>query len=329
MIIADLHFDFFTDVYYRRNEYTKFNSKDNEQNIFYSFYLDDFKQGEVFFSIFNFWLDYKKHTKVEFYEMLDIGFLELNKSNEYLYHIKDNKDMDMLIKNPNTDKVHVLVGVEGLDMLDGCDEIYKLYNKGVRLMALTWNYDNIFATSCTTKCDTGLTKEGEKAIKIMNNLGIVIDVSHASYKCINDILNISTYPIIASHSNCYNVCNNKRNLTDDLIIKIADKKGVIGVNAYSLFVNENVQRRNIDGLIEHIKYLKNLVGVDCISFGFDFLGFMTELNNNESVEGLNGHKDLQNLVACLYNNGFTKEEVEKMCYKNIFKIVKNVMSQNH
>src|SRR5699024_939095 len=116
------------------------------------------------------------------------------------------------------DKLAVLLGLEGLSGIgEDVDLIYSLYHLGFRLMSLTWNEQNHLATGAGGDINRGLTDLGKKAIKIINELGIILDVSHANDKSFWDIANTASKPFIASHSNSRAICNVPRNLTDEQI----------------------------------------------------------------------------------------------------------------
>ena len=155
------------------------------------------------------------------------------------------------------------------------------------MICLNWNYvngvgypnygkinDNGIPDFITPNTSDGLTKFGFEMIKKMNELGIIIDVSHLSDKGFWDCINTSTKPIVASHSNARGLCKHVRNLTDEMIVALHKNGGVMGMNYCAAFLSDDEEegRNTIKMTVEHIKYIKNLVGVDVIALGSDFDG---------------------------------------------------------
>ena len=133
-------------------------------------------------------------------------------------------------------------------------------------MSVTWNDDNDLGCGCKSKNDIGLTELGVEYVKKANEMGIVLDVSHLSEKSFWQVVNITNKPVVASHSNVYELCNNSRNLKDEQIKAIAKSGGIIGICYYSEFLNSS-RKADVKDIVEHIKYIKNLVGIDYIGFG--------------------------------------------------------------
>lgn len=145
------------------------------------------------------------------------------------------------------------------------DVFFKL---GVRVIQITYNEKNLVGDGCTEITDCGLSKFGKEMIQRMNAIGMVVDLSHVGYRTSMEAIEISSDPVIFSHSNVDSVCPSKRNLKDDQIVALAKNRGVIGINAFPAFVKE--VDPTLDDLIDHIDHIVNLVGPDHIGIGFDF-----------------------------------------------------------
>ena len=154
-------------------------------------------------------------------------------------------------------------------------------------------------------------------VKEMNKLGMIVDVSHLSDKGFWDVINTSTKPIVASHSNARGVCKNVRNLTDEMIIALHKNGGVMGMNYCADFmdVDPEIGKNTIDCTIKHIKYIKELVGVDVIALGSDFDGIDPNIEIKDASL-------MPRLVERLKEEGFTEEEIEKITYKNALRVFK-------
>lgn len=179
--------------------------------------------------------------------------------------IQRNPSRMMLVKNPDQlkqavtqNKLASMIGVEGGHMIENdLDKLQQLYDRGARYLTLTWNNNNQWATSAEYESRSqktngvidsvsqkkGLSDFGKQVIKKMNDLGMMIDVSHVGEQTFWDAINLSTKPIIASHSNAYTLCPVYRNLKDDQIKAIGKNGGVIQLNFYAAFLDSTVGKR--------------------------------------------------------------------------------------
>jgi membrane dipeptidase len=152
--------------------------------------------------------------------------------------ILHNEDLRMESENG---RISTIFGIEGAHSLEGrIDNLHKFYDKGLRLVTLTWNNPNPFAdSSAVNPVNGGLSSLGVKLIKEMNNLGVIPDLSHSSADTLKEVIKVSKKPILVSHSCCKALCDIHRNLTDSQIKMIASSGGVIGVNFFPLFLDNN------------------------------------------------------------------------------------------
>lgn len=159
---------------------------------------------------------------------------------------------DEITANLKAKKISALIGVEGGHMIeDNLDNLDSLYRRGTRYMTLTWNNSNTWATSAmeeTRRGDSlphkGLTDFGKQVVKRMNELGMIVDISHVGEQTFWDVISTTTKPIIASHSCAHAICPVFRNLKDDQIRAIAKNGGVIHLNFFSGFIDSNFNARN-------------------------------------------------------------------------------------
>jgi len=148
-------------------------------------------------------------------------------------------------------KLAALLGVEGGHMIENdLGKLVQLHKRGVRYMTLTWNNSTPWATSAldeTTKADSlkhkGLTDFGKQVVKSMNALGMLVDLSHVGETTFWDAINVTTKPVLVSHSCVYSLCPHRRNLKDDQIIAVGKNGGVIHLNFYSGFLDSSFERR--------------------------------------------------------------------------------------
>ena len=123
---------------------------------------------------------------------------------------------------------------------------------------------------------------------------------------------------MASHSNARSVCNVARNMSDDMILKLAHRGGVMGLNYAAGFLGENAEKSRIEDMVKHILYIKDLAGIDCIGLGSDFDGISQNLEMKNASY-------LPQLEQALKDAGLTTEEIEKVFYKNVLRVYREVL----
>lgn len=177
-----------------------------------------------------------------------------------------------------------------------------------------------FGTGAETKQDTGLTTFGKQYIQKMNEMKMLIDVSHSSPKTFWDTIKLSQAPVIATHSCSDHLCHHPRNLSDEQIKEIASRNGIIGICYCATFLSENGMA-TVQDVVKHICYIANLVGTDYVGLGSDFDG----LDEEEQTEGAKKISDIPNLIQELKKAGFYEQEIEKIMGKNWIRVLKENM----
>lgn len=316
--VIDMHCDTAT-----RDEFIKEGLFDNSLHVS----LKKLSKGQYLMQTFAIFIDLKK-VKSPFKECKKYIFnlkkqFELNK--QFVNQIYSYSD---LMNTRSSNKIGCLISLEDAGILEGkIENLQYLYNLGVRMITLTWNYKNEvgFPNVDLNKKNVdytlanendGLTEFGINLIKEMNRLGIIIDVSHLSDKGFYDCIKYSTKPIVASHSNCRSLCNQARNLTDDMILKLKENKGIMGINLCNYFLSEK-EEISIDDIVKHINHIKDIAGIDVIALGTDFDGIPT----NEVIP--NCEKILE-LKDTLVKNGYKQNEINKLFYENFIRVFKKV-----
>ena len=145
----------------------------------------------------------------------------------YLMQVTTLQDIDTVMQEK---KFGLLLAIEnGNAIEDNLSNIEYFYQKGVRIMSITWNEDNLLGCGALTKLDNGLTEFGKEYIQKLNKKNIIIDVSHSSPKTFWDTVEITQKPIVATHSCVDALCHHPRNLTNEQIKQIAKMNGIIGI----------------------------------------------------------------------------------------------------
>lgn len=211
----------------------------------------------------------------------------------------------------------VLTLEEGAVCKGTIDNLGYYYDNGVRMMTMTWNYDNELAASCATQADYGLTRKGREFVEEMERLGMIVDVSHLSDKGIRELCGCATKPFVASHSNARSICSHRRNLTDDMICGIAEKGGVIGINFYEHFLCSDfarldvIEQRNV--LAAHVKHIISVGGEECVAIGSDFDGIDTNpLLPDVTV--------IPKMREMLHFEGISERVLDKMYMENAMRV---------
>ncbi|MFI3316033.1 MAG: membrane dipeptidase [Rikenellaceae bacterium] len=209
----------------------------------------------------------------------------------------------------------ILLGVEnGLAIGDDIENIDRCKELGVSYITLCHNGANDICDSAIgDELYGGVSPFGAAVIQRMNALGITVDISHSSHKSTMQALALSSQPIIASHSSAKALCHHPRNLSDEAIVAIAAKGGVIQTCAYAEFVREDVPA-TIHDYIAHIEHIISLVGVDHVGVGSDFDG-------GGGVAGFNAANDFINVTIELLRAGHTAEDIAKIMGGNILRVL--------
>lgn len=201
------------------------------------------------------------------------------------------------------------------------EKIAWLYEQGNRIGSLEWNDQNDLATGNSGDPARGLTDLGRRAIRKMNELHMIVDVSHANEKTFWDILDTSELPVIATHSNAKGLCFVERNLTDQQIRALAGKGGLIGMNACNTFIDKDMEKQTARKLAAHAGYIAGLVGVEHVACGFDFGAYYAE----EKHYDIFAPEQAQNFIRGLYEEGFNEEEVRDIAYGNVIRFLRRYM----
>ncbi len=324
-MLIDIHGDIWTDVAIKRSS--------GERDIIKRYHLERFRKGNMAGGTFIVWVDpphAEKRPKERFLEIIKYMCQEIWENQDILKVIYSSKDFYHAV---DEGKLAIILGMEGLSPLGEDPEgIYTLYQLGFRQISLTWNEQNAFATGTRGDVNRGLTELGKRAIRIMEELGIILDVSHANDKTFWDIYEVATKPLIASHSNARALCPVPRNITDEQIKAIGESGGLVGINAFNEFIHVDRDKRNVDYLISHIEHIVDLIGIDHVAFGFDFFEYLEEDKSKSFIEdpyrGTPGIEDISqapNLIRKLQGRGFSKEDIEKISYRNFLNLMDRVL----
>lgn len=226
-----------------------------------------------------------------------------------------------VLENEKKGLLSSLLTVEDGVFIDGkIERVQEVYDMGVRLITLMWNFENSVGFPCSDDPEAhlkGLKPFGIEVVEKMNELGIIIDVSHMSEGGFYDVARYSKKPFVASHSCARALCNHRRNLTDDQLKTLGNAGGIAGVNFECSFLKEGSNCATYDQIIEHLLYMKDKAGIDAVGFGSDFDG----IEDNGELVNYSGFKTLLERME----GKFTYDEIDKICRENALRVIKDVI----
>ncbi|WP_409151322.1 dipeptidase [Sphingobacterium sp. BS-2] len=322
--------------------------------------LPRLKEGGVDVQVFAVWSDDKKWKKNAYKHANDqIDALEKLIANnpDKIELAKSSADIERINKDG---KIVALIGIEGGNMIEErLDNLEALYNRGARYLTLTWNYNLPWVTAAAMEVKTkdkkgkGLTEHGKEIIRKMNELGMMVDLSHAGEQTFYDVLSITSKPVLVSHSNAAALTPHYRNLKDAQLEALKKNGGVVGVNFYSEFLDSNYPKRvkklyykthkkdstnkeisvgkmygalsakqkheanaPFENVLKHIDHLVAKAGIDHVAIGSDFDGIESPPQELEDVT------KFPVLTKALLERGYSKEDVAKIMGLNFLRVLK-------
>lgn len=340
MKIADMHCDTISEIWESRKQSVSQNGGSPQQLSRNDLHIDIRKMKKAGYLLQNFalYVDLKKGLDPFEYvlELIDVFREEMGKNKNDIGVIKT---YDEILANERQGKMSALMTIEEGGCCKGeIGNLERLYQLGARMMTLTWNYPNELASpnlfiksaekGSTLKNDEGfnlfdsskgLTEKGFFFIQRMEELGMIIDVSHLSDAGFWDIVQHTKKPFVASHSNARALCGHCRNLTDDMIRAVAGRGGVIGLNFYGCFLNEtNDSHSRVARMAAHARHMLNVGGSGCLGLGSDFDGISGELEIQDCSQ-------MQKLVDGLERAHFTGTEIENILWRNVMRVYREML----
>lgn len=224
-------------------------------------------------------------------------------------------------------KHKILTGIatveEGGILNNKMERVEELYRQGVRLITLTWNFENCLGYPNNRSEEImkkGLKPFGIEVVQKMNELGMLVDVSHLSDGGFWDCIRYSKKPIVASHSNARDLCAHPRNLTDEMLKALAENGGVTGLNLYPAFLLENGLVTNAE-IAKHAVHMMNVAGEDVVAIGTDFDGF----DGAASADYVAHIGEMEKVWEAFKKAGITERQIDKIQFGNAWRVMKEVI----
>lgn len=278
-----------------------------------------------FFACFTYIEDYRERGGYDgaYAHVLDMADYLIHQTEAYEEAVGFARSFEEMECLASQNRISAFLTVEEGGILNGSiHRLDELYGKGVRLMTLLWNYENCLGYPNSRDASVmwqGLKPFGIETVRRMNELGMIVDVSHASDGVVRDVLEHSVYPVVASHSNCREICSHPRNLPDELIRRIANGGGIAGLNFYGPFLGSPSASR-IDEMAAHVLHMLRVGGSEFPAIGTDFDGF----DGMEILEIPDVSK-MERLWDALKKWGVTERQLDKIWGKNAERILKLVL----
>jgi len=258
---------------------------------------------------------------------------EIELKDDRIKIIRKKKDLPIGFDAP----ISMLLHLEGAEAIKkDLSNLESFYNKGVRSIGLFWSRQNAFGSGVqymypsTPDIGEGLTAEGKNLIRTCNDMGIIVDLAHINQKGFWDAISVTKKPIVVTHTSVNKICASSRSLTDEQILAVGKSGGVIGIlfepmmiNNFGLKLPQNMSlddvfaflvKTPLSKIIQHIDYIVKLIGIEHVAFGADMDGAIMPSELKDA-------SDFQNIVKELFKHGFKSDEIEKICYKNWYRLI--------
>lgn len=249
--------------------------------------------------------------------------------NYLIQNVEKHSDIIGLAHNVNeieankaAGKMSAVLTMEDGRAVDGkLDNLKRFYDMGFRAISLTWNAPNCFGAPNSKDPEImkkGLTGFGKEAVNYMQELGILVDVSHLSDGGFYDVADICKKPFVATHSNCRAIGPHQRNLTDDMIRILGNAGGVSGINFGPEFLNSDIECKDSTAkmMAKHARHMADVGGIEVVALGSDFDGIEGNLEVSDCSK-------LDKLERALSKEGFSQDAIEKIFYKNVLRVMKD------
>ena len=330
-MVFDGHSDIWYDVVARRES--------GERNVFDNRHYERLKRGKVEGGFFVLWIDPPNDVDpVKRVRQIMAAVAADNKESKHIRRITGVAEIEQARKDG---LFYAFTGMEGLSCVEeDLSMIDELYDFGVRHADLTWNEQNLLGTGMDGDPDRGLTELGKKAVRKIQEKGMILDTCHNNDKTFWDIMDVAVGPVKASHSNSRALCDVPRNLSDDMLRAIRATGGIVGINSYGGFVSRE-EKYTADELARHVEHLVNIMDVHHVGFGFDFTEFYPDNNKDAlkaldpdadiscfgsiALEGLQSAAEIPLFLETLRKVGFSEKEVTGIMRENWLNFIAKVV----
>ncbi|MDD4836432.1 MAG: membrane dipeptidase [Synergistales bacterium] len=324
-LVVDAHFDLLMDVLDKREK--------GRRRVIEEDHLPSMKKAGLDLVVSSLFVSDSFVPDMALRRALDqIGALhrEIDESGDKLALCRTWSDVELAKEQG---KLAVILSFEGVEPISNDIGLLRIfYELGVRGVGLVWsrrNYagDGCFFSERREGRKGGLTDFGVKVLDEIASLGMFLDVSHLNDEGFQDVLDFYDGPFIASHSNCRSLMGTMRNLTDDHIMSLAQRGGVMGMNSCSTFVADEAKVGPVTAkhLADHVDHIKKLVGIEHVGFGFDFCDMFRVNSGSSSYDCISGYSHLSDLTAELLMRGYSDDEAAMVMGGNLARFYREAL----
>ena len=218
-------------------------------------------------------------------------------------------------------KTALWLGLEGGEPIGESLDLLEIFHRlGLRVLTLTWSLRNAIGDGVFERTNGGLTNFGVEVVGKAEELGIVLDLSHINEAGFWDALDVTSFPVIASHSNARRLCDHPRNLTDEQLKAIAERDGVVGAVAIPSFVDR--EKPTLEKYVGHVLYMVDTIGYEHVGLGFDFVYYLKGWSGKD-IEGFEDESKIPALIERLREN-LSDREVEGITFKNFERVFERI-----
>lgn len=320
--VADVHYDLLPLVWERRQR--------GERKVIENHYIPSFKEGGVDLVVSSLFISDEYLPEMALRRALDYISALHQEMEESPGLFALCRNTDEIKRARSSGMVALLLSFEGAEPLGNDINLLRIfYELGVRGLGIVWSRRNYAADGCHFEAKEegrkgGLTNFGVQLLREAERLGMYVDISHLNDEGLDDVLKFSNKPLLASHSNCRKLVPSMRNLTDEQILEIAKRGGVIGMNAYSKFVKHDGENIKAKDLADHVYHIYELVrSYENICYGFDFCDEIHQLSGSESkgYDCIKGHSRCFELTAELIARGIDEKEIAGVMGENFLRFL--------
>lgn len=216
-------------------------------------------------------------------------------------------------------KAAAFLSIEGAELLCTDEHIQMAYDAGVRMVTLSWNYQNQYACGSAVDNDAGLSPRGKALVQTLVQMGVIVDVSHLSEGGFWDLCALTDAPFAASHSNSRAQCGHLRNLTDLQFSEIVRRGGLCGINLYGAFLRDDGSPCTLDDALRHIEHFMARGGEPCLALGCDFDGC------DVLPQGIDTARDMEALAETLLRHNYLESTVNALFYDNANRFIHRML----
>lgn len=328
--LVDLHFDLLMDLYEKRDR----------TNVLATEFLPEFEAGNITVLGVAIYLEDRYLPEMALRVALD-QIARLQAEVEMSDRFAICKSYHEILRAREARRIALLITMEGVEPLGVDLDLLRVFSEiGVRVIGLTHVRRNaagsggVFASSGSSR--DGLTGFGRDLLQACEALGIMVDLAHINPAGFDEIFARTTKPLIVSHSNARRYHDIERNISDEQIRMIGERRGVIGVN--SILVSPREEESTLDHYIDHIEHISELIGIDGVGIGFDFFEFIyqqwpesrqkelaAKFTTPHFIPDLTNHSHARNLTRRLIERGFSDADIEKILRGNWLRIFKELL----